>query len=112
MVAAVTFGLWNGIWFGIHGAAFPGVKWISGWSVLTHLYVWSDYRFPRPIASVLLANTFLSPFMIAIGAWFTSRLSLHTLLPVGAKIRRRRDLNQINKRPKRLAGDARSRPDS
>ena len=53
MVAAVTFGLWNGIWFGIHGAASPGVKSLSGWSVLTHLYVWSDYRFPRPFASVM-----------------------------------------------------------
>jgi hypothetical protein len=77
MVAAVTFGLWNGIWFGIHGAAFPGVKWISGWGVLTHLYIWSDYRFPRPVASVILASTFLSPFMIAIGARITSRFVTH-----------------------------------
>ncbi len=74
MVAAVTLGLWNGIWFGIHGASFPGVKSLSGWSVLTHLYFWSDYRFPRPVASVILASTFLSPFMIAIGARITSRL--------------------------------------
>lgn len=77
MVAAVTFGLWNSFWFGIHGAAFPGVKSIGGWSVLTHLHYWSDYRFPRPVASVILASTFLSPFMIAIGAWITSRLVAH-----------------------------------
>lgn len=77
MVAAVTFGLWNVIWFGIHGAAFPGVKSLSGWSVLAHLYFWSDYRFPRPVASVILASTFLSPFMIAIGARTTSRLVGH-----------------------------------
>jgi hypothetical protein len=77
MVAAVTFGLWYGIWFGIHGAAFPGVKSLSGWSVLSHLYFWSDYRFPRPAASVILASTFLSPFMIAIGARITSRLVAH-----------------------------------
>ena len=75
MVAAVTFGLWNSIWFGIHGATFSGVKLLSGWSVLTHLYYWSDYRFPRPVASVILASTFLSPFMIAIGARITSRLA-------------------------------------
>jgi len=77
MVAAITFGLWNGIWFGIHGAAFPGVKWISGWSVLTHLNFWSKYWFPRSVASVILASTFFSPFMIAIGARITSRLVAH-----------------------------------
>jgi len=77
MVAAVTFGLWNGMWFGIHGVGFPGVKSLSGWSVLTHFYIWSDYRFPRPVASVILATTFLSPFMIALGARITSRLVAH-----------------------------------
>ncbi len=77
MVAAVTFGLWNGIWFGIHGAAFPGVKTISGWSILTHLTYWSDYRFPRSPASVILASTFVSPFMIVIGAWITRHLVAH-----------------------------------
>jgi hypothetical protein len=74
MVAAAMLGLWNVIWFGIHRQASPGVNWLSGWTVLTHLRFWSHYTFPRPIASVILANTFLSPFMIAIGAWVTSRL--------------------------------------
>ncbi|HEY3838439.1 MAG TPA: permease prefix domain 2-containing transporter [Bryobacteraceae bacterium] len=68
MVAAFTLGLWNGVWYGAHG-----------WWLLTHLYRWNDYRFPRPIASVMLASMFLSPFMIAAGAritvQFVSRIS-------------------------------------
>jgi len=37
------------------------------WPFISHMGRWNDYRFPRPIVTVLLSTAFISPIAITIG---------------------------------------------
>lgn len=39
------------------------------WPFIGGLYLWNDYRFPRPIVAAYLACTFLSPIGIVVGGY-------------------------------------------